>query len=470
MGDREDALARSSPELRPLAEWFWDALADSELQNRNQLVRRSGHGRGVVYDVFSGQRLPTLVQARDMAQALGVGPGEVERLWHEAKRAAGSAEDLATGPPAAAVPEPVSGSQPSAARRRPRRRVLATAAAATVIAVAAVAAVVRLDLASASGGEAVMARGDIAMVRESTDPRLIFPLPAGGIGYCTRTDDGWSRPWTGFVRDARWPGVANASIFFSSFAGFEVLGNNGGTLTFGYRGNNYRGSDYRWHDPKSLIDSQSGVPIQGVTGRPGFFEYHGDPGFLALVPVDSGGLDLYRRVGITQNWQMMGTLDKRLGRISSVSLSYQSAIGISVILRVGTRLYELTRSGRGLPGGFATGWSQPRELAVTSGTIEAAGDPDLIYSDLIGDAADNTFWLAVPTRRGLALLSTPHAVSGSWSVEAVPLHQKPASVALLEGYANGHPNVELVYRQASRLYSLWQPAGQAWRGPTLIRC
>jgi hypothetical protein len=485
MGDREDALARSRAELRPLAEWFWDALDGSEFRTRNELATRSGYGRNLVYALFDGLRLPNLDQVRDLAQALEAEQGEVDQLWRQAKRANGSAGDLAEeapatetpaarmptdgmptdGMPAGETPEPAGDSRWARPERlrRPRRLVLAAIAAVTAVAVGTA---VGLHLASANGDEAVMARGDIAMVREGAEPRLIFPLPAGGIGYCTRADDDWSRPWAGLKRDTSWPGVSAASIFFSSFSGFEVLGDNNGTLTFGYRD-----PAFHWHGPKSLIDDQSGEPITGVAGRPGFFEYQTDPGFLALVPVDSGGLDLYRRVGISQRWQMMGSLDKSLGRISSVSLNYLPSIGISVILRIASRLYEQTRSSRGLPGGFATGWSQPRELTMTgSGPIEAAGDPALIYSDFIGNVADNTFWLAVPTRRGLALLSTRHAVSGSWSAEAAPLHQKPDSVALLEGYANGRPDVELAYRKASRLYSLWQPDGQAWHDPTLIRC
>jgi hypothetical protein len=464
MRDREKALARSRAELRPLAEWFWDALAGSAVQSRNELVGLAGYGRSLVYDLFDGKRLPRLDQVHDLAQALGAEPSDVDDLWYEAKRSVGTAEDPAPERPDMSSPGPADNSppaEPATRLRRPRRLVLA---ALTVIVV--VVGLIGLYLTNTSGDKVVMARGDIAMVRENAEPRLIFPLATGGIGYCTRSDDSWSRPWTGLIRDVRWPGISAASIIFSSFNGFEVLGDNDGVLTFGYRDN-----VFHWHDPKSLIDDDSGAPIEGVAGRPGFFEYQDDPEFLALVPVDSGGLDLYRRDHISQSWHLMGSLDKRLGRITSVSLNYLPSIGVSVILRVGSRLYELTRGSGGLPDRFATGWTTPRELTVAGGApIDAAGDPDLIYSDLIGNVVDNTFWLAVPTRRGLALLSARHVVSGSWSVEFAPLRHKPASVALLEGYVDGRPNIEVVYRQSSALYSLWQPEGQPWRGPTLIHC
>jgi hypothetical protein len=315
-----------------------------------------------------------------------------------------------------------------------------------------------------------MASGDIAMVREDGTPRLIFPIASGGIGYCTRSDDDWSRPWSGHVFDTDWPGISHAAIFFSGFSGFEVLGVNNGILTFGYRDN-----IFQWHAPKPVIDDDSGTPVQGVTGRPGFFQYwpdhSNDPQFLALVPVESGGLDLYMRDGISQQWHMMGNIATQLGQISSVSLAYLQGQEISVVVRVDSRLYYFTRGSQGLPGQVAVGWTEPRQLTINGGNqISAMGDPDLIYSDVIGDVADNIFWLAVPVQHGLALLSTKNTVSGSWSLETVPVGQQPDSVALLEGYTGGRPNVEVAYRQGAKLYSLWRPDGETWQGPNEIRC
>jgi hypothetical protein len=345
--------------------------------------------------------------------------------------------------------------------RRPWRLLVA---AAVVLAIAG--SLAGLYAAGTFSSDNVLARGDIAIVREDGNPRLIFPLAAGGIAYCTRGDDLWSQPWPGIRRSPGWPGIARASIFFSTFHGFEVLGDNDGVLTFGYRDN-----AFRWHDPKPLLDDESSTPIQGVAGKPAFFEYQGEPQFLALVPVDSGGLVLYRRVGISQDWHMMGRIDSDLGRITSVALTYLPSAGISVILRVGSRLYEQSRGTNGLPGRLASGWSSPQEVVISNGEQpQATGDPALIYSDVIGNVADNTFWLAVPTRHGLAMLSTRNAVSGQWSSEFPPLHQRPDSVALLEGYADGRPDLEVVYRRGSALYSLWQPDGGTWHGPTRIRC
>jgi hypothetical protein len=139
-------------------------------------------------------------------------------------------------------------------------------------------------LTRAPGNAAEMAAGDIALIREDGAPRLIFSIASGGIGYCTRSDDDWARPWSGNIVDSAWPGISHAAIFFSGFHGFEILGTDNGVLTFGYRDN-----VFHWHDPEPVIDDQSDAPVQGVSGRPGFLQYWpdklSDPQFLALVPV-----------------------------------------------------------------------------------------------------------------------------------------------------------------------------------------
>jgi hypothetical protein len=403
------------------------------------------------------------VQALDLADALGANRTEVDELWHAARQASGAPTSTNYQGQDATADEALT--KPVKHVHRHRRLALAGIALSLVLA-----ASLGLYLTSAHGYTAIMAGGDITMIREDGAPRLIFPIASGGIGYCTRSDDDWSRPWTGLMRDSHWPGILHAAVFFSGFSGFEVLGANDGILTFGYRDNTFH-----WHDPKPVLDDQSGTPVQGVAGRPGFFQYwpdHSkDPQFLALVPVDSGGLDLYMRDGISQEWHMMGSIATRLGRISSVSLVYLQGQEISAVLRVGSRLYELTRSSQGLPGQIAVGWHQPRELMINGNKqIDAAGDPALVYSDVIGDVAENKFWLAVPVQRGLALLSTRDTVSGRWSLETVPVRQQPNSVALLEGYTDGRPNVEVAYREGAKVYSLWRPDGEAWRRPDGVLC
>jgi hypothetical protein len=463
MDDRGKALAKSRAELRPLAEWFWDALDASAVGSRNAAARLAGYNKNIAYAAFEGQQLIKLVQARELAEALDADLAETEKLWYTARRALGalaSADDQAQ-----AVSAEESLVKPARRLRRHWRLALAG-----TVAVIVIAAALGYFLTRAPGDTVIMANGDVAMIREGGAPRLIFPAASGGIGYCIRSDDDWSRPWTDLMLDSDWPGISRASIFFSGFSGFEVLGVNNGILTFGYRDNMSH-----WHDPKPVLDDRSGDPVQGVTGRPGFFQYWPDhlkdAQFLALVPVDGGGLDLYLRDGISQQWHMTGNIATGLGRISSVSLTYLQGQEINVILRVGSRLYELTRSSQGLPGEIAANWSEPRELMINGGQhVAAAGDPSLIYSDVIGDVADNTFWLAVPVQHGLALLSTRDTVSGQWSVEAIPVQQQPDSVALMEGYTDGSPNVEVAYRQGTKVYSLWRPDGGAWRGPEEIRC
>jgi len=325
-------------------------------------------------------------------------------------------------------------------------------------------------LAANSAGDSPAVTGDIALVRENGTPRLIFPLAAGGIGYCSRSDDRWSVPWSGVTIDSHWPGIQDATIFFSSFNGFEVLGSNGGTLTFGYRDN-----QFRWHVPKSVLDDSTGNAVDGVSGPPAFLQYLSNPSaqakFLAMVPVDSGGLDIYERDGISQDWHMMGSLEQGLGRISYASAVYINGQGIRVVLRVGSQLYEMTRNDRGLPGQFQDGWSAAQKLTVSGiGQITTTEDPAFVYSNITGDSADDMLLLAVPVPHGLALLDTSPNMSGAWTSELLPIRQEPGAVALLRGYADGQPNVEIIYRQAETMYSIWKPDGKSWQGPTKIRC
>jgi len=461
--DRGKALAKSRIELRPLAVWLWDALDVSPIRSRNALAKAAGYDKSIVYAAFEGQRLIELVQARDLAEALGADPAELDDLWRAARNA------LSTSVSASQPAEGATGNEGDdrAIDRSRRRRNLVVAA--TVMTVA-VAGTLGVYLTRASGNSAIMARGDIALIREDGTPRLIFPIASGGIAYCTRPDDDWSRPWAALMADSRWPVISHASIFFSGFHGFEILGVNSGILTFGYRDNTYH-----WHDPKPALDDRSDNPIQGVSGRPGFFQYwpnsSGDPQFFALVPVEIGGLDIYKRDGISQQWHMLGTIAMQLGRIDSVSLTYLQGQQINVILRVGPRLYEITRDDSGLPGQIAAGWSEPHALSIEGGKrIGATGDPYITYSDVIGELKGNTFWLAVPVRHGLALLSTQNKVSAPWSLESVPIRQQPNSVALMEGYAGGQPNLEIAYREGTNLYSVWRPDGRTWKGPEKIRC
>lgn len=323
----------------------------------------------------------------------------------------------------------------------------------------------------------IMASGNIALLREDGQPRLVFPIATGGIGYCTRTDDAdWSKPWSGPNSDPHWPGISNATMFSSGFHGFEVLGANNGVLTFGYRDNGLPTGVKRWHDPVPALDDQTDTPIRGVSGRPGFFQYQLDtaidPDFLALVPVNSGGLALYRRDGIGQLWHHMGDIATSSGRIDSVTLAYSPTDGLDAVLRQGSALYETTRGGGGgLPSEIVAGWSEPRPLSLSGGVqIAASGDPALIHVDIAGDAHYDTLLLAVPVERGLALLSRVGRASAVWDTEPLPGVEKPDAVALIDGYQDGGPNLDIVYRRGDALYSLWRAGRAPWQGPTRVHC
>jgi tetratricopeptide (TPR) repeat protein len=86
MDDRSRALAKCRAELRPLTEWFWDALDASPIRSRNEVAKRAGYDKNTVYAAFEGQRLIGLVQARDLADALGADLTELDELWNKARR------------------------------------------------------------------------------------------------------------------------------------------------------------------------------------------------------------------------------------------------------------------------------------------------------------------------------------------------------------------------------------------------
>ena len=86
MDDRSRALAKSRDELRPLAEWFWDALDASPIRSRNELAKRAGYDKNTVYALFEGQRLIGSVQARDLADALGADLADLDKLWTAVRR------------------------------------------------------------------------------------------------------------------------------------------------------------------------------------------------------------------------------------------------------------------------------------------------------------------------------------------------------------------------------------------------
>ena len=237
-------------------------------------------------------------------------------------------------------------------------------------------------------GGTVAVTGDITLMRQDNgQPAVLFPLAAGGVGHFTRPDSRWWLSWPVLSLEPRGPVIKRSTVFASGYSGFEMLGTDGGTLTFAWRGNNNL-ENPGWHGPGSVL--VNGDPLQGVRGRPGFLQYPTYvPGqsqpvwqFLALVPQDVGGVGLYERVEPGPfDWgtHQFGVIARQLGLIDSVTTVMTGNGGLVAVVRAGSRLYELSHARGHLSADFGTGWSPPTEVRTAGGGgISVAGDAELI--------------------------------------------------------------------------------------------
>jgi hypothetical protein len=176
--------------------------------------------------------------------------------------------------------------------RKPAHVIRWLASAAVLVAVAS------LCIGDIPPGGILAVAGDTTLVQqEDGQPAVIFPLPGGGIGYCTRPDNRWWLPWPVLTLDPQAPLIQQSTVFASGYSGFEILGSDSGTLTYAWRGNYL--DHFRWHGPGAVLIN--GEPLQNVRGRPGFLQYPiyipaRVPQFLAIVPLRNGGLGFYERV------------------------------------------------------------------------------------------------------------------------------------------------------------------------------
>jgi hypothetical protein len=324
-------------------------------------------------------------------------------------------------------------------------------------------------------GGTVAVAGNITLVRQyNNQPAIIFMSASGGIGYFTRPDDRWWRTWTASYIDPHEPALKQSTTFASGYGGFEVLGNEGGTLMFAWRSNSLQ--NFRWNNPVTI--TVGGKSLKGMRGRPGFLEYPAVvPGkqlpirqFLALTPQGAGGVGLYERVEPgptdwgTYRW---GLIARQLDRIDFVTAAITGDGTIVAVLRVGNRLYEVSHPQGSLPQGFGMGWSIPIEIRAADGSaILADGDPELINAV---EPPLTLLELAVPVEGGLELLTPFAKTGGYWKTDRLPVHGRVDSVSVLGGSVGNRDNIDVVYRSGFYLLNTWKWDNGEWSLPTIVK-
>ena len=325
-----------------------------------------------------------------------------------------------------------------------------------------------------AAGGTVAATGDITLVEQHNgQPALVYALASGGMGYLTRRDDVWSQPWAAKFDAPDQPVIGQSTTFASGYDGLEVLGDEGGKLTFAWRANYLK--RFHWFGPVTVkVNNQ---PVTGIRGRPGFLEYPAVTPrvsmpvqqFFAIVPQGTGGVGLYARDEPGPvDWAGYGVIGRQLGIVDSATAAVTGDGWIDAILRSGTRLYEISHAPGPLPKGrFGTGWSAPSEIRTAgNGAVSATGAPELINALA---PTQTQMELAVPVHNGVELLTLQAGTRDRWKVARLPVRGQVSSVSVLSGEAGSRRNIDVAYRIGPFLFSTWRWASGQWSRPAIIR-
>jgi hypothetical protein len=306
------------------------------------------------------------------------------------------------------------------------------------------------------------ATGDLMLLADANGQvSLVVPLSNGGVASCSFEAASWSSEWSSPRIDPDWGDLGRSSAFFSARGTFQLLGQRDGGLVQGRQD-----PDMTWHGEYTvLIDSEL---ITSARGRPAYFQ-HVDPDsrywYLALVPDVAGGVRLYWR---NVHWGRTDLVESGIGLVDSVTAVDDPDEGTKAILRVGDRMFWLTRPPEVTPGDFDQRWTSAEELRTASGSpIRVVGDPMLIRTT--GSADNQSYKVAVPTVDGLHLLTAADFDSNNWTVEPLPVASSPESVALIDTTVDGRSSLLVAYRIDDVIYATYTTNGQ-WHTPQPIRC
>lgn len=467
--NREDFLAAVVPQLAYL---LGEQAPPSDMDHFEALWKRAADRA-----VETGRHLLLVVEGIDADRHLRGLPSVASLL---PDMVGPSAHVLLTSRPNLALPSDVPASHPVRSARLVTLRPFPGVAgkvrrlAGKLPRAALIVAALYFCAADIAAGGTVAVTDDITLVEQHNgQPALVYALASSGMSYLTRSDYIWSQPWAAKFDALHQPVIGQSTTFASGYDGLEVLGDEGGKLTFAWRANYLKHLD--WFGPITIeVNNQ---PVTGIRGRPGFLEY---PAvipevsmpvrqFFAIVPQGTGGVGLYARdePGPVY-WAGYGVIGRQLGMVDSVTAAVTGNGGIDAILRSGTRLYEISHAPGLLPKErFGTGWSAPSEIRTAgNGTVSATGDPELINALA---PAQTQMELAVPIHNGVELLTLEAGTRDRWTIARLPVRGQVNSVSVLSGEAGSRSNIDVVYRAGPFLFSTWKWANGRWSSPAIVR-
>ncbi|XVV10012.1 hypothetical protein ACQP2X_34920 [Actinoplanes sp. CA-131856] len=302
-----------------------------------------------------------------------------------------------------------------------------------------------------------------SLMFEASGPVVVFGRASDGVGYCSRPDQDWKSRWHGPNVSPNWRRLDDLTAFASSYRGLEVIGRRGDRLFFGYRD-----GDLAWYPLKLVGD--------GVRGQPAAMEDDASPGklrFLAFAPAESGGVKIFERTDYKDSWPFpwyeRSTLVPEVGAVDGVAVGKDRNGSLVLLLRSGSKLLETHRAPTPVSADIGRGWSKPRPLRITAGTVPApAGNPTPAAVDDISTTSALRF--AVPAVDGVALLSTPDIAKG-WTVETVPLSSPPTAAARLDTTNDdGYRTTVVVFVRNKILEQVWRDEKTTWSAPAPVSC